>query len=143
MELQRMSRDKLIRLLCVLTGVVCGAAQAQTPDPIVRRELYTAEIGERMISKVAVKEIDFKPRQQTGPHQHPCPVISYIVSGSVTFQIEGQPAQTLHAGQVVYEPANTVIVQFDNPSKTEGSKFIPYYLLKGDEKSLIEMLPLR
>jgi quercetin dioxygenase-like cupin family protein len=138
-----MSRDKVIRLLCVLTIVVYGAAQAQTTDPIVRKELCTAEIGERMISKVDVKEIDFKPQQQTGRHQHPCPVISYIVSGSVTFQIQGQPAQTLHAGQVVYEPANTVIAHFDNPSKTEGLKFIPYYLLKGDENSLIEMLPLK
>ncbi|GEM_PF-327122 len=131
-------RNIVIAIPLVLAAVTLHAHAA---DQIVRKELFTAQIGARTVSRVDVREIEFKPLQKTPEHRHPCPVISYIVSGTVHFQVQGQPAETLHAGQVVYEPAGATIVHFDNPSKTEGLKFIPYYLLKGDEKSLIEMLP--
>jgi hypothetical protein len=48
--------------------------------------------------------------------------------------------QTIHAGEVCYEPADTVIEHFDNASDHVLAKFIPYYLLNG-QKELIEMLP--
>ncbi|HKE46994.1 MAG TPA: cupin domain-containing protein [Rhodanobacteraceae bacterium] len=126
-----------------LAAGLAGATAVQAADAIVRKELGVAEIGARTVGKVDAREIEFKPRQQTGRHRHPCPVVGYIVSGTVSFEVEGQPMKTLQAGEVFYEPANTTIVHFDNASKTDGLKFIAYYLLKGDEKSLIEMLPAK
>ena len=117
---------------------VAGNASAQ--QKIVRKELYKANIGTQPISTVDVREIVLQPKQMTGLHRHPCPVISYVVEGTIQFQIRGEKMQVIHAGQVCYEPAGAIIEHFDNASDRATAKFIPYYLLNG-QKELIEMLP--
>ncbi len=117
---------------------VAGNASAQ--QKIVRKELYKANIGTQPISTVDVCEIVLQPKQMTGLHRHPCPVISYVVEGTIQFQIRGEKMQVIHAGQVCYEPAGAIIEHFDNASDRATAKFIPYYLLNG-QKELIEMLP--
>jgi quercetin dioxygenase-like cupin family protein len=120
--------------------LVCVAASASAQPTIVRKELYKANIGTQPISTVDVREIVLQPKQITGLHRHPCPVISYVVEGTIRFQIRGQKMHVIHAGQVCYEPTRAVIEHFDNASDHEPAKFIPYYLLNG-QKELIEMLP--
>ena len=105
----------------------------------VRKPLLTAEVGERTVTRVEVREIAFAPSQATGRHQHPCPVISYLVEGTALVQEEGGPAREIHAGESVYEPAGVVIARFDNASSRQPMKFIAHYLLEGDQP-LIEML---
>jgi quercetin dioxygenase-like cupin family protein len=104
---------------------------AEAQPKIERRELYKANIGAQPVSTVDVREIVFQPKQMTGLHRRPCPVVSYIVEGTITFQIRGQKVQTLRAGQVCYEPAGAIIEHFDNASDRTTAKFIPYYLLNG------------
>jgi quercetin dioxygenase-like cupin family protein len=123
--------------ISILVFIATNVSAQQT---IVRKELYKANIGTQQISTVDVREIVFKPKQMTGLHRHPCPVISYVVEGTIKFQIRGQKMQIIHAGQVCYEPAGAIIEHFDNASDRLLAKFIPYYLLNG-QKELIEMLP--
>ena len=120
----------------------CGfaAVDVSAQQKIVRKELYKADIGTQPISTVDVREIVLQPKQITGLHRHPCPVISYVVEGTIRFQIRGQKMQVIHAGQVCYKPAGAVIEHFDNASDHAPAKFIPYYLLNR-QKELIEMLP--
>jgi len=120
----------------------CGfaAVDVSAQQKIVRKELYKADIGTQPISTVDVREIVLQPKQITGLHRHPCPVIGYVVEGTIRFQIRGQKMQVIHAGQVCYEPAGAVIEHFDNASDHAPAKFIPYYLLNR-QKELIEMLP--
>ena len=120
--------------------LVFVAANASAQPKIVRKELYKASIGTQPISTVDVREIDFQPKQTTGLHRHPCPVISYVVEGTIRFQIRGEKMRIIHAGQVCYEPAGAIVEHFDNASDHAPAKFIPYYLLNG-QKDLIEMLP--
>jgi quercetin dioxygenase-like cupin family protein len=109
-------------------------------DQIIRKPLLTAASINKKVNRAEVKEIIFKPLQQTGLHLHPCPVLGYIAEGSAAFQIKGGPLQILKAGDAFFEPANTVIEHFDNASDTAPLKFIAYYLL-GDDDQLIKMLP--
>jgi quercetin dioxygenase-like cupin family protein len=120
--------------------LVFVAANASAQQKIVRKELYKADIGTQPISTVDVREIVLQPKQMAGLHRHPCPVISYVVEGTIRFQIRGEKMQIIHAGQVCYEPAGAIIEHFDNASDRAPAKFIPYYLLNG-QKELIEMLP--
>jgi quercetin dioxygenase-like cupin family protein len=120
--------------------VVFAAANVSAQQKIVRKELYKADIGVQPISTVDVREIVLQPNQITGRHRHPCPVISYVVEGTIRFQVRGQKMHVIHAGQVCYEPACAVIEHFDNASDHAPARFIPYYLLNG-QKELIEMLP--
>ncbi len=109
------------------------------PQVIVRKPLLTAAFPvPKTVGRVEVKEIRFSPNQKTGLHRHPCPVVGYIVQGTIRFQVEGQPIQILNAGQAFYEPANTKIVHFDSLGRP--AKFIAYYLLGPADHKLIEML---
>lgn len=106
---------------------------------IERKPLMKASMDSRRVSSVDVRQITFEPGQETGKHTHPCPVIGYIAKGAALLQVEGEPVQELPQGSAFYEPADTVILRFDNASATEPMVFIANYLLDG-EKELIHML---
>jgi quercetin dioxygenase-like cupin family protein len=107
---------------------------------ITRIPLLSAALQNKKVTSVDVREIRFQGGQQTGLHQHPCPVFGYIAEGDAVLQIKGQPPQNLPAGSAFYEPAETVILRFDNASIEKPMRFIAFYLLEG-EQELIEMLP--
>jgi quercetin dioxygenase-like cupin family protein len=119
-------------------------AQEAKPQPeqtlIIRTELLTALVGDRSVSRVEIKQIDFAPDQKTGLHQHPCPVVGYAARGTILFQVEGQPPQLLPEGSAFFEPANSKIVHFDNASPRDPATFIAFYLLGKDDQKLIKML---
>jgi len=106
---------------------------------IIRRPLLKTDIS-RTLTSVDVREITFAPDQQTGRHRHPCPVVGYVAEGTALLEVEGQPLQELPAGSAFYEPADKVILRFDNASSLAPLRFIAYYLLNGPQE-LIEMLP--
>lgn len=110
-----------------------------THQTIVRKKLFKARIGTRTVSTVDVREIAFHPKQVTGLHRHPCPVLSYVVEGTIRFQIRGGKTRMIRAGEICYEPAGAVIEKFDNASNKGSAKFVACYLMNG-EKDLIEML---
>lgn len=109
---------------------------------IYRKPLLSIDLGARPVTNVEVREIVFQPGQQTGRHEHPCPVFGYIAEGCAVIEVEGEAAETLAAGAAFYEPANKVIARFDNDSATAPMKFIAYYLLDGNQE-LIQILPAR
>lgn len=96
-------------------------------------------MGRRAVTSVDVRQITFEPGQETGRHLHPCPVLGYIAQGSAVLEIEGQKAQKLPEGSAFYEPADTLILSFNNASATDPMTFIAFYLLDG-EQELIRML---
>ena len=128
-----------VSFLSILYAAGAATLKVSERDTIVRKKILLASFPRRKVSQVDIREIDFKPLQQTGYHLHPIPVTGYIVSGTVTFQVEGEPVKTLHAGDAFYEPANHPISHFDNASSTERLKFVAFYLTD-DDKALIQML---
>jgi quercetin dioxygenase-like cupin family protein len=106
---------------------------------ITRRPLLSVALTNKTVTAVEVREIVFEPGQETGLHKHPCPTFGYIAEGEAVLQIQGQPAQHLPAGSAFHEPAETVILRFDNASSEKRMRFICYYLLEGQQE-LIEML---
>src|SRR5215467_2071361 len=126
--------------IMTFTVLAFVGSNALAQQKIVRKELYTANIGAQTISTVDVREIVLQPKQIGGVHRHPCPVVSYIVEGAIRFQIKGEQEKILRAGEVCYEPAGAIVEHFDNASDHAPTKFIPYYLLNGQQE-LIEMLP--
>lgn len=126
-----------------LLGVRAMATDKPTiqpsPQAIVRKTLLTALIdGQKMINRVEIKEVKFAPHQKTGVHLHPCPVVGVIAEGTVFFQVEGEAAKTLKAGDAFFEPANRKIVHFD--AMDQSVKFIAYSLLEQNDNELIKML---
>lgn len=85
------------------------------------------------VSVVDIKEITMLPGQTAPKHFHPCPVVGYILSGSVLFQVKDEESKIIKQGEAFYEPKNKIILHFDNPSKEEPLTFVAFYLKEGDE----------
>jgi quercetin dioxygenase-like cupin family protein len=114
---------------------------AKSGGSIVRKPPLSAFLDPaKTTQRVEIKQIDFAPGQATGLHTHPCPVVGYVASGSVTFQVEGHPEKTLHTGDAFFEPSHKKILHFDNASTTEPMTFIAFYLLDQNDRELIQML---
>jgi len=101
-------------------------------DEIIRKELPSALIDQK-VRLVEIQEVTFPGGQAAPKHLHPCPVVGYIKSGSVLFQIEGEDAVILQEGDSFYEPRNKNILHFDNASKEQPMTFIAFYLKEDNE----------
>src|SRR6058998_1038122 len=102
-----------MRMMSILaiTILVFVAANAPAQPKIVRKELYKANIGAQPISTVDVREIVLQPKQKGGLHRHPCPVVSYVVEGTIRFQIRGEKMQIIHPDRYVMSlPAQSLSI---------------------------------
>lgn len=99
----------------------------------VRRHLSDAIINSNVVSKIEINKIMLTAGQAAAKHIHPCPVVGYVLSGKVRFQIEGQTAKILQAGDAFFEPKNAVILHFDNDDTDQPLTFIVFYLKEHNE----------
>jgi quercetin dioxygenase-like cupin family protein len=92
----------------------------------------------KVTDRVQVREIRIAPAQPAGLHVHNGPVFGSIVTGSVVYQIDGQPASVLHPGDVFYEPEGERIARFD--AQGDGVTFLAYFLLSPGQEPQLTML---
>ena len=85
---------------------------------VTRKKLLDVVINQT-ISALEIKLVALGEGQSVPKHYHPCPVVGYVVSGSVLFQVEGHESKTLKAGDAFYEPKDKTILRFDNASRNE------------------------
>ena len=128
---------KYQNLIPLLTFLLLQSVIAIAQAPIVRKQLMLAQFKSRSVSKVDMREINLAPGQKGPLHKHPCPVVGYIVSGTIRFQVKGEAEKTLKAGDPFYEPAETVITHFDNASGTTPAKFVLNYLMDKEKDFII------
>jgi quercetin dioxygenase-like cupin family protein len=102
---------------------------------ISRKDLLNAVIKQH-VGTVEIKGVTLSEGQIVPKHLHPCPVVGYIKSGSVLFQVEGEDSVVLPEGSAFYEPKNKVILHFDNASKDKPLSFIAFYLKEGNEENI-------
>lgn len=105
------------------------------PQQLQRKDLMKVMMDQH-VSNVEVQQITMPAGQAAPKHLHPCPVVGYVASGSVLFQIEGEESVILKQGEAFYEPVNKNILHFDNASKEEPVTFIAFYLKEKDEANI-------
>jgi quercetin dioxygenase-like cupin family protein len=66
---------------------------------------------------------DFLPGASAPRHSHPGYEFNYILQGSVTFEVDGQPPFTLTAGQGTYNPRDRVHA-VKNASTTQPAQLV-------------------
>lgn len=82
--------------------------------------------------KATVVEVTYGPGASSAPHSHPCPVIVYVVKGTLRAKVKGEPEAVYHAGESFYEAPNGVHEVSANASKTEAVKFVAYFVCDHD-----------
>jgi quercetin dioxygenase-like cupin family protein len=96
--------------------------------PITRTVLFDARLRQvKDTGRVEIREIRILPGYAGGLHVHNGPVVGSILEGSVVYQVEGQPASVLQAGDVFFEPEGERIARFD--AGDGGVTFLAYFLL--------------
>jgi quercetin dioxygenase-like cupin family protein len=82
--------------------------------------------------RVTMVEVRYGPGESSPPHSHPCPVIGYVIAGTVRSQVKGQPEATYKAGDSFYEAPNGVHIISANATDKRPAKFIAYFICDRD-----------
>ena len=53
------------------------------------------------------------------PHRHPGPAFGYVLEGEMVFELEGEPARIVRAGEVFWEPGGDVIHYQDGNNRDD------------------------
>lgn len=77
---------------------------------------------------VDVVEVNYGPGAGSPPHSHPCPVIGYVVEGTLRTQVRGQAEAIYTAGQSFYEDPNGVHLVSANASDTKPAKLLAFFV---------------
>jgi len=118
----------------------CAAVMSQNsrgqeaPRPASAHQAFTHRLPALDGAKLAVHvvEVSYPPAGASSPHSHPCPVIGYVIDGSIRTQVKGEREAVYKTGQSFYEAPNGVHQVSANASKTEGAKFLAIFVCDHD-----------
>jgi quercetin dioxygenase-like cupin family protein len=128
--------------LLILSGAVAGrhlvvpCAAAQTAQKKNERAqlAFSHELprlnGDKL--SVSVVEVNYAPGESSMPHSHPCPVIGYVLEGTLRTQVKGEPEVIYKTGESFYEAPNGVHLVSANPSHTASTKLLAYFVCDHD-----------
>jgi quercetin dioxygenase-like cupin family protein len=124
---------KTSHLLATATLIAGGAfalhvAQAQAPG-ITRTDLQRHDLSASGREVIQVR-VDFAPGVAAPSHSHPGEEIVYAIEGSMEYQLEGRPAVTLKAGEVLFISAGTVHT-VKNVGTVNAAELATYVVEKG------------
>jgi quercetin dioxygenase-like cupin family protein len=77
---------------------------------------------------VTIVEVTYGPGASSMPHSHPCPVIGYVLEGSLRTQVKGEPESIYKPGDSFYEAPNGVHQVSANASDKVPAKFLAYFV---------------
>jgi quercetin dioxygenase-like cupin family protein len=64
--------------------------------------------------------VEFPPGDPgTPPHRHSGPAFGYVLEGEVVFELEGEPARVVRAGEAFWEPGGDVIHYQDGNNRAD------------------------
>ena len=124
---------KTVRILWVAMLLTVGivalhAAQAQQPE-VTRTDLQRHDLSIHGREVVQVR-VGFDPGVVAPKHKHPGEEIVYVLEGSLEYQVEGRPAVTLQAGDVLFIPSG-VFHSAKNVGSGHASELATYVVEKG------------
>ncbi len=79
-------------------------------------------------------EVTYPPGAGSASHTHACPVIGYVITGAIRFQVNSHPEVVFHAGESFYEPPNATHRVSANASNTQNAKFVAFFVCDGDRE---------
>jgi quercetin dioxygenase-like cupin family protein len=107
-------------LLLVAGDRARGDESARTPV------LMTQDLAGIPGKEALVLTVEYGPGESSPPHRHDANVFVYVLEGSVTMQVKGKPAVTLHPGQTYYENPSDIHTVSGNASKTAKAKILVF-----------------
>jgi quercetin dioxygenase-like cupin family protein len=122
-------RSKHLAAIAVALASVALSAQAPRPPGSTRTDLQRHDLSIPGW-EVLQARVDFAPGASFPAHRHPGEEVIYVLSGTLEYELEGQPPVTLEAGDVLFVPTG-VFHSAKNLGTTPGSELATYVLEKG------------
>lgn len=120
------SRSRVV----IAMALGCAALAASPQDPVTSRVTLSHALpameGRRLTASAV--EVVYGPGGSSAPHSHPCPVVGYVIEGSLRMQVQGEPAALYKAGESFYEAPDGVHAVSANASATEPARFVAFFV---------------
>lgn len=115
-------RCSLVAALALSVGAIAEDAKPQPQRAVLEHHDQSEVPGKEIIIGTVV----LPPGAAVGYHVHPGDEAGYIVRGSVTWKVRGQPDKTLKAGDSFFNPRGSVhsIAAADSADSTVVSTWI-------------------
>jgi len=106
---------------------VSPATKAADERDVVRIEQKMPPLDGNNLTATIV-EVIYPPGVGSPAHSHPCPVIGYVIDGTIESQVDGGPVRRYEAGETFYEPPNGVHAVSRNPRADKQARLLAYLL---------------
>jgi len=124
----KITRHMVLAALLVGSSLAPHAAIGQQSG-IRRTDLQRHDLSIPGREVVQVR-VDFDAGAAFGMHSHPGEEIIYVIKGLLEYQIDGKPAVTLKAGDVLFIPAGTIHAA-KNAGSSNAAELATYIVEKG------------
>jgi quercetin dioxygenase-like cupin family protein len=115
-------------LVLTLAGAGIASISAQAPPSAVKAKPVRAAVALPKMDganlKVHTIEVTYPPGATSTAHRHPCPVVGYMISGTMKMQVSEQPEATYKAGDSFVEMPTDVHRMATNPSTDTPAVFL-------------------
>ena len=116
------ARCSLMAALALSVGAIAEDVKPQAQRTVLQHQDQSEVSGKEIILGTVV----LPPGAAVGYHVHPGEEVGYIIKGSVTWKVRGQPDKTLKAGDSFFNPRGSVhsVVSADSGDTTVISTWI-------------------
>ena len=137
MKVMKHIRSRVLTPLAIILSAVAATANlsAQTPEtvPVSITQIFKRAHPEAKDREVIVQRIELAPGASPPPHVHPGMVTGYVISGSLDFQVEGEPLLHLKAGDTFFEAPGSKHLVARNTDKKEKAVLIAFVINPKDQ----------
>jgi quercetin dioxygenase-like cupin family protein len=120
--------------IIAVVALVVGTDRAHSAGSAQQSGIKRTDLQRHDLSvpgrEVIQVRVDLAAGVAFGKHWHPGEEIVYVIEGSLEYQVEGKPAVTLKAGDVLFVPARTVH-SAKNVGSGNGAELATYVVEKG------------
>lgn len=123
-------------LLIPFVNAQQGVPKQVRPLPLKHTVIHRMDLAGLEGEQGALVAVEYAPGAGDQKHYHSGHLFTYIVEGSVIWEVEGQPPVTLNAGDAFYDPPKRVH-NHRNASATQPAKFVAFFIeTKGQKRTV-------
>ena len=115
-----------LAVLVATLGPASGMAQPSVKGAAVRVVALPKMDGANL--KVHAIQVTYPPGATSSAHRHPCPVIGYMISGTMRMQVSDQPPAEYKAGDSFSEMPTDIHRMATNPSADTPAVFLATFV---------------
>jgi quercetin dioxygenase-like cupin family protein len=122
----RFTLASALAVLVATLGPASGVAQPSVKAAAVRVVGLPKMDGANL--KVHAIQVTYPPGATSQAHRHPCPVVGYMISGTMRMQVSDQPPAEYKAGDSFAEMPTDVHRMATNPSADTPAVFLATFV---------------